>query len=359
MLRIAKNKVYDLPTNRGLNYYWCRGFVLSGTIIIQIVTGMILSLLYVADQNLRFGVVMGFRKEEISLWLVRYFHIWGARRIFFIMFIHMGRGLYYGRFQKGFLWRVGFILYLLMMVEAFLGYILPWHQMSYWAATVLTGVVQSVPVVGGVVYKYIVGGFGVTNVTLVRMFAAHVILAFVILGLIIVHLFYLHKQGSNNSLRLKNGYRDSVYFHHYYSIKDLLRVVSFVGLIILGMFLFPDSVLDSEAYLSVDPMTTPVNIKPEWYFLFYYAMLRSIRSKVGGLVLVITFLFIFWLPFSKKKSGSSYRLYYQVKFWLIIRCLVVLSYLGACHPEWPYDWIRFFCRIAVILLFVRLKLSLV
>nr|YP_009054571.1 cytochrome b [Paragyrodactylus variegatus]AIK25759.1 cytochrome b [Paragyrodactylus variegatus] len=355
MFSLLKNNVYDLPTNSGLNYYWCSGFVLSGTIVIQIITGVLLSLLYVADQNLSFACVMGFSNEDLSLWFVRYFHIWGASGIFILLFIHMFRGLYYGSFNKGYVWSIGFILYLLMMVEAFLGYILPWHQMSYWAATVLTGVVQSVPFIGSIVYNYIVGGFGVTNVTLVRMFAAHVILAFVILGLIVIHLFYLHSQGSNNSLSLKNGYSDSVYFHHYYSIKDLLAVASFIFFIVILLLISPDLVLDSEAYLSADPLTTPVNIKPEWYFLFYYAMLRSISSKIGGLVLVIVFIFIFWLPFSSNKSGSSYSILFQFNFWLIVSSLLILTYLGACHPEWPYDWVSFIFSLLVIILFFNLK----
>nr|YP_009504423.1 cytochrome b [Gyrodactylus nyanzae]AWW03124.1 cytochrome b [Gyrodactylus nyanzae] len=355
MLNIFKNNVYDLPTNSSLNYYWCSGFVLSFTVVIQVLTGIILSLLYVADQNLSFMCVMSFSNEEVSLWFVRYFHIWGASGIFFLLFIHIFRGLYYGSFNKTFVWSVGFLLYILMMVESFLGYILPWHQMSYWAATVLTGVVKSVPFFGEMLYNYIVGGFGVTNVTLVRMFAAHVILAFIIVGLIGVHLFYLHKNGSHNSLSLNNGYSDVIYFHHYYSIKDFFLINSFLALILLSLLIFPDLVLDSEAYLSADPLTTPVNIKPEWYFLFYYAMLRSISSKVGGLVLVIVFLFVFWLPYSSNKNGSSYSLLFQFNFWLIVSCLIVLSYLGACHPEWPYDSISFFFSILIIFLFLFLK----
>nr|AWW03155.1 cytochrome b [Macrogyrodactylus karibae] len=356
MLNLLKNNVYDLPTNSGLNYYWCSGFVLSSVLILQIVTGIILSLLYVADHSLSFACVMGFSNEELSLWFVRYFHIWGASGIFFLLFIHMFRGLYYGSFNKGLVWSVGFILYILMMVEAFLGYILPWHQMSYWAATVLTGVVQSVPLIGELAYTYIVGGFGVTNTTLVRMFAAHVILAFVILGASVVHLFYLHLQGSHNSLGLSNGYSDAVYFHHYYSIKDTFCIAVFIFFLLVCLLLFPDLVLDSEAYLSADPLTTPVNIKPEWYFLFYYAMLRSISSKVGGLMLVIIFLFIFWLPFSFTKFGGSYSLLFQLNFWLIVGYLLVLSYLGACHPEWPYDWVSFICSFGVICSFFILKL---
>nr|UKQ56140.1 cytochrome b [Gyrodactylus sp. FZ-2021] len=355
MISLLKNNVYDLPTNSGLNYYWCSGFVLSGIIVLQLITGIILSLLYVADQNLSFSCVMGFSNEDLSLWFVRYFHIWGASSIFFIMFIHMFRGLYYGSYNKALLWTLGFLLYVMMMIEAFLGYILPWHQMSYWAATVLTGVVQSVPFIGDLVYNYIVGGFGVTNITLVRMFAAHVILAFVIVGLIVVHLYYLHRQGSNNSLSLSNGYSDVVYFHHYYSIKDLFCIITVIFFILLSLLVFPDLVLDSEAYLNADPLTTPVNIKPEWYFLFYYAMLRSISSKIGGLVLVIVFLFVFWLPYSNNKVGSEYNLFFQLNFWLIITSLLILTYLGACHPEWPYDWISFISSLLTIVLFFNLK----
>lgn len=179
-----------------------------------------------------------------------------------------------------------------MMVEAFLGYILPWHQMSYWAATVLTSVLGSVPFVGSVLYKFVVGGFSVTNVTLVRVFSAHVCLAFVIVGLSVIHLFYLHKRGSKNPLFVSGGYGDIVLFHSYFTNKDGFVLMFLLMLCCFFLLVCPDLVLDVESYIQADPMVTPVSIKPEWYFLAFYAMLRSIESKVGGLILVLVFLFV-------------------------------------------------------------------
>lgn len=340
MLTLFRNNVVDLPTNYSLNYYWCRGFMISIFMVIQIVTGVILSFLYVADSELSFRCVMDLSKDSFFTWCVRYWHIWGVSILFILFFIHMGRALYYSRYRKKGVWKVGFILYLLTMAEAFLGYILPWHQMSYWAATVLTAIVQSVPVFGSVIYNYVVGGFSVTNVTLVRVFSAHVCLGFVILGLMILHLFYLHKSGSNNPLFSSEGYGDVVYFHSYFTIKDFFCFCVVCLLLILFMFVSPDFVVDVEGYLEADSLVTPVSIKPEWYFLIYYAMLRSIDSKIGGLVLVLSLLFFLWVPSFNK--SSCYLITRQVNFWLICSMFFSLTYLGACHPEYPY---LFICKI--------------
>nr|YP_010372298.1 cytochrome b [Capsala martinieri]UOX29718.1 cytochrome b [Capsala martinieri] len=347
MLNIVRNNVLDLPTNASLSYYWCSGFMISGFLIVQIASGIILSLLYVADVNLSFPCVMELTNDSMFSWFVRYVHIWGVSFIFVVFCVHMGRALYYSSYTKVPVWNIGFILYLLMMVEAFLGYILPWHQMSYWAATVLTSVVQSVPLVGPKLYNFIVGGFSVTNVTLMRVFAAHVILAFVIIGLSGLHLFYLHKVGSNNPLFAPSGYTDVVHFHSYYTNKDFYCLMVMYGLCLFLIFYNPDMVLDAEAYLHADPLVTPASIKPEWYFLVYYAMLRSINSKIGGLVLVIIFLLVLWLP--TNNYACCYHVSRQVLFWTIITNVILLSYLGACHPEPPYVFISQFSSILSVL----------
>nr|QJD07081.1 cytochrome b [Ancyrocephalus mogurndae] len=334
MLNLFRSNIVDLPTNSSLNYYWCSGFMISGFLALQIVSGILLSLLYVADSNLSFSCVMSITNDALFSWVVRYVHIWGVTFIFLVFSIHMGRALYYGSYSKRAVWNVGFVLYLLMMVEAFLGYILPWHQMSYWAATVLTSVVQSVPVVGPLFYTYIVGGFSVTNTTLVRVFAAHVVLALVIVAFSVIHLFYLHKSGSNNSLFAPSGYTDVVAFHGYYTNKDLFCLAALYSVCLALIFYSPDAVIDVEAYLQADSLVTPSAIKPEWYFLFFYAMLRSVSSKIGGLVLVIIFLFVLWLP--TKGQSCSYSVIRQVAFWSLASQLILLSYLGACSPESPY-----------------------
>nr|YP_010702650.1 hypothetical protein P1R15_mgp03 [Sparganum proliferum]CAI7563734.1 cob [Sparganum proliferum] len=334
MVLLLRRNVVDLPTNYSLNYYWCSGFMISAFMVVQVITGVVLSLLYVADSELSFRCVMDLSNDSFFTWGVRYWHIWGVSILFVLFFVHMGRALYYSSYTKKGVWNVGFILYLLTMAEAFLGYILPWHQMSYWAATVLTAIAESIPLVGPTVFKYLVGGFSVTNVTLMRVFSAHVCLGFVILGLMVLHLFYLHSSGSNNPLFSSFGYGDVVYFHSYFTTKDFFCLVVLCCVLVGFMWLVPDLVMDTEGYLESDPLVTPVSIKPEWYFLIYYAMLRSVESKIGGLVLVASLLFFMWVP--TFNDSSSYFVTRQIIFWIFVCLFVGLTYLGGCHPEYPY-----------------------
>nr|YP_010947749.1 cytochrome b [Azygia robusta]WMH04196.1 cytochrome b [Azygia robusta]WMH04208.1 cytochrome b [Azygia robusta] len=333
MIGLVRGNVVDLPTNVALSYFWCGGFMISVFLVLQFVSGVILSFLYVADVGLSFGCVCDFTQDSFYVWLVRYGHVWGVSFIFLLFFLHMGRALYYSSYSKVGVWNVGFVLYILMMAEAFLGYILPWHQMSYWAATVITSILSSVPLVGPSLYKYVVGGFGVTNTTLIRVFSAHVCLAFVILGVSVLHLFYLHRSGSNNPLFISGGYSDVVLFHSYFTFKDffLLMVLSFC--FCFFCLFSPDLFLDVESYIEADPLVTPAAIKPEWYFLAFYAMLRSVESKVGGLLLVVCFLFFLWLP--TFNSSCCYSVLRQLFFWWGVSFFVLLTYLGACHPEYP------------------------
>nr|ANW83205.1 cytochrome b [Testudotaenia sp. WL-2016] len=351
MISIIRRNLIDLPTNFSLSYYWCSGFMISAFMVIQIVTGVILSFLYVADANLSFHCVMDLTNDSFFTWCIRYWHIWGVTVLFVLFFIHMGRALYYSSYSKKGVWNVGFVLYLLTMAEAFMGYILPWHQMSYWAATVLTSIVQSLPFVGGTLYKYVVGGFSVTNVTLVRVFSAHVCLGFVILGLMVLHLFYLHKSGSNNPLFSSRGYGDVVFFHSYFTAKDFFCLV-IVSLVLVWFLLFsPDLVVDTEGYLEADPLVTPVSIKPEWYFLVFYAILRCIDSKIGGLVVLAALLFFLWIP--TFNHSSSYIVLRQLIFWVFTSLFFCLTYLGGCHPEYPYLFIcKMFSVMLVTLVFI-------
>lgn len=351
MISIIRRNLIDLPTKFSLRYYWCSGFMISAFMVLQVVTGVILSFLYVADVNLSFHCVMDLTKDSFFTWCVRYWHIWGVSILFILFFIHMGRALYYSSYRKKGVWNVGFILYLLTMAEAFMGYVLPWHQMSYWAATVLTSIVQSLPFVGPVIYKYVVGGFSVTNVTLVRVFSAHVCLGFVILGLMVLHLFYLHKSGSKNPLFSSKGYGDVVFFHSYFTVKDFFCLVLVSLVLVWFLFFSPDLVVDTEGYLEADPLVTPVNIKPEWYFLVFYAMLRCIDSKIGGLVLLVALLFFLWVP--TFNHSSTYFVGRQIIFWCFTSFFVCLTYLGGCHPEYPYLLIcKVFSLSIVALMFI-------
>nr|QXU59706.1 cytochrome b [Bothridium pithonis] len=337
MVSVIRGNVVDLPTNYSLNYYWCSGFMISAFMGFQVLTGVILSFLYVADVGLSFRCVMELTNDSFFTWCVRYWHIWGVTLLFVLLLVHMGRSLYYSSYSKLGVWNVGFVLYLLTMVEAFLGYILPWHQMSYWAATVLTSIVESLPMFGATVYKFVVGGFSVTNVTLVRVFSAHVCLGFVILGLMVLHLFYLHKSGSNNPLFSCFGYGDVVYFHSYFTVKDFFCLVLLTLVLLVLVWVSPDFPVDTEGYLEADALTTPASIKPEWYFLVYYAMLRSVESKIGGLVLVVALLFFLWVP--AFNHSAAYCFIRQILFWVLVSLFISLTYLGACHPEYPFLFI--------------------
>nr|QDO72051.1 cytochrome b [Schistosoma haematobium] len=359
MWSLVRNNLVDLPTSLGLSYLWCIGFVLSVFMVFQVVTGVILSMFYSSFSNFYFIV---WADDNFVYWMVRYLHIWGVSVIFVLLYIHICRGLYYSSYSKVLVWSSGFVLYLLVMVEAFLGYVLPWHQMSYWAATVLTSIILSVPIFGSSIYSYIVGGYSVTvDETLVRFFPIHVILGIGLLGLIVVHLFYLHKIGSSVPLFLYDSYSDSVYFHKYYTIKD-----SFVFMfILLILFIFvignPNLVLDCEAFIEANLLVTPSNIKPEWYFLGYYAILRSISSKLGGLIFVLVILFIMWVP--NNNCSCIYSFSRQLVFWFIVSIGVELSYIGACHVEYPYvlvsqvSSVLFLCFLVIFKIFWLVPLS--
>nr|AUG32901.1 cytochrome b [Echinococcus canadensis]WHM52502.1 cytochrome b [Echinococcus canadensis]WHM52514.1 cytochrome b [Echinococcus canadensis]WHM52526.1 cytochrome b [Echinococcus canadensis]WHM52538.1 cytochrome b [Echinococcus canadensis] len=354
MIVLFRRNLIDLPINYSLNYYWSSGFVLSMFMVLQIFTGVLLSFLYVADFMCSFFMVMNLSNDSFFTWCLRYWHMIGVNVLFILLFFHMGMALYYGSYVKKGVWNVGFVLYLLVMGEAFTGYILPWHQMSYWAATVLTSIVDSLPVVGPIVYKYVVGGFSVSGITLIRVLSVHICLGFVILGLMVVHLFYLHKVGNSNPLFSFYSFNDLVYFHSYFSIKDLVLFLVTCSLVVFWLFFVPDLLVDIEAYLEADYLNTPVSIKPEWYFLAFYAILRCINSKIGGLLLIVSFVFLLWIP---TEGGSSvYSVWRQINFWLIVSLFLSLTYLGSCHPEYPYLVVCQLFSVIMVLMMLVFKL---
>nr|YP_009519785.1 cytochrome b [Paruterina candelabraria]AYD49579.1 cytochrome b [Paruterina candelabraria] len=351
MINLLRKNLIDLPINYSLNYYWCSGSLISAFMVSQIITGIILSFLYVSDYTTSFFTVMNFSNDSFVTWCIRYWHMLGVNLLFILVFIHMGRALYYSSYSSKGVWNIGFILYLLIMGEAFTGYILPWHQMSYWAATVITSIVSSLPLVGEVLYKYIVGGFSVTGDTLIRIFSVHVCLGFIILGLMFIHLFYLHKSGTNTPLFSFTSFSDLVYFHSYYSVKDFMCLCLLCFIAVFWLFISPDLLVDIEAYLEADILNTPVSIKPEWYFLMFYAILRCINSKIGGLSLILAFLFFLWIP--TNNYSSCYFISRQLVFWSIVSIFFSLIYLGGCHPEYPYLVIcQVFSILIVSLMFV-------
>nr|QRV61252.1 cytochrome b [Tanaisia sp. SS-2020] len=347
MRRLLVLNLFDLPVSVGLNYWWCGGFMLGSFLVAQVASGFVLSCFYSPGVG-SFEAVVGLLGEDLYLWLVRYFHIWGVTFIFGWLYIHMARSLYYSSYVKKGVWNVGFVLYLIMMVEAFLGYVLPWHQMSYWAATALTSDASSVPFVGGMVYEFVVGGFSVTSLFLSRAYSAHICMGFILLGLSVVHLFYLHDKGSNDPISVGGSYGDAVRFHSFFTFKDGLVLGWSVWFFVGALWYSPDGLTDCAGYLEADPLVTPLSIKPEWYFLIFYAMLRSVDSKVGGLVLVVGFLFLLWLP--SCNLSCVYEIARQYAFWFWVSSFFSLTYLGACHPEFPYSGLSLFYSGVVVLL---------
>ena len=347
VILMFRGNLVDLPTKISLNYYWCSGFMIRRFLIVQVISGIILSFCYVSYSSQCFSVTINLILDDFYTWIVRYVHIWGVTFIFLLFFIHMGRALYYSSYRKLGVWKVGFILYILMMVEAFLGYVLPWHQMSYWAATVLSSIIKSIPFVGCELYKFVVGHYYISGAAISRVYSAHVCLAFVILGLSVVHLFYLHLGGSKKPLYVANGYSDVVAFHSYYTVKDAYLLVIMLLVFLVMLLVSPNCILDVERFIEANRMVTPVSIKPEWYFLAFYAMLRSIESKIGGLIFVLVFLFVLWLP--TVNVSCPYCVVRQYLFWFIVSFFIVLRYLGACHPEFPYAGIRKVVGLALIL----------
>nr|YP_010166571.1 cytochrome b [Tamerlania zarudnyi]QRV61240.1 cytochrome b [Tamerlania zarudnyi] len=350
MRRVLLLNVLDLPVNICLSYWWCGGFMLGAFLMIQVVSGFVLSCFYVSGVD-SFSFTVWLLSEDLFYWLIRYVHIWGVTFIFGWLYLHMGRSLYYSSYIKSGVWNVGFFIYLFMMVEAFLGYVLPWHQMSYWAATVLTSIFKSVPLVGASLYSFIVGGFSVTSLVLSRAYSAHICIAFVIMGLSVLHLFYLHSGGSNDPITVGGSYGDSVRFHEFFTFKDgFVLSFSIWGFLFL-MWWFPDSLADSASYVEADPMVTPVSIKPEWYFLVFYAMLRSVDSKIGGLIMVLGFLFLMWLP--TYNLSCVYKSGRQMVFWACVSFFFALTYLGSCHPEIPFSWLSLvYSGLLIILVFL-------
>nr|YP_007891019.1 cytochrome b [Echinococcus felidis]ABU46384.1 cytochrome b [Echinococcus felidis]BAN15703.1 cytochrome b [Echinococcus felidis] len=354
MIVLFRRNLIDLPINYSLNYYWSSGFVLSMFMVLQIITGVLLSFVYVADFMCSFFMVMNLSNDSFFTWCLRYWHMVGVNVLFILLFFHMGMALYYGSYVKKGVWNVGFMLYLLVMGEAFTGYILPWHQMSYWAATVITSIVDSLPIVGSIIYKYVVGGFSVSGDTLIRVFSVHICLGFIIFGLMVVHLFYLHSSGSSNPLFSFHSFNDLVCFHSYFTVKDFVSFLVICSLVVFWLFFVPDLLVDIESYLEADYLNTPVSIKPEWYFLAFYAILRCINSKIGGLLLIVSFIFFLWVP--TDGSSSVYSMCRQVNFWLIVSLFLSLTYLGGCHPEYPYLIVCQLFSVMMVLMMLIFKL---
>nr|BAC54997.1 cytochrome b [Corvus macrorhynchos]CCI51216.1 cytochrome b [Corvus macrorhynchos connectens] len=338
LLKIINNSLVDLPTPSNISAWWNFGSLLGLCLITQIITGLLLAMHYTADTSLAFTSVTHMCRNVQFGWLIRNLHANGASFFFICIYLHIGRGFYYGSYLNKETWNIGVILLLTLMATAFVGYVLPWGQMSFWGATVITNLFSAIPYIGQTLVEWLWGGFSVDNPTLTRFFAFHFLLPFVIAGLTLVHLTFLHETGSNNPLGIPSDC-DKIPFHPYYSIKDLLGfALMLIPLVTLALF-SPNLLGDPENFTPANPLATPPHIKPEWYFLFAYAILRSIPNKLGGvLALAASVLVLFLMPLLhvSKQRSMTFRPLSQILFWTLVADLFILTWVGSQPVEHPF-----------------------
>lgn len=328
----------DLPSPSSLSYIWNYGSLLGLFLFSQILTGLFLAIHFSGRVILSFDRVIHLVKDVNYGWLIRVLHANGARIYFILIYIHIGRGIYYGSYRYKKTWLRGVTILLLRIAAAFLGYVLPWGQISFWAATVITNLLSAIPYVGVLIVEWVWGGFSVGNPTLTRFFTFHFILPFIILFIVILHLLFLHETGSRNPLGL-NGNNDKIVFHPYFRIKDIYGVFVCYFLFIIVCFIFPYIFIDVENFIPSNPIVTPVHIQPEWYFLFAYTILRSISRKIGGvvaLVFSVLILYLFPIIYNHRFRRRYYYPLGKILFWIFFVNWILLTWIGACEVETPY-----------------------
>lgn len=338
LLKIINSSFIDLPTPSSISSWWNFGSLLGVCLIIQILTGLFLAIHYTSDTITAFSSVTHICRDVNYGWVLRYLHANGASMFFICLYLHVGRGLYYGSYIYKETWNIGVILLFAVMATAFMGYVLPWGQISFWGATVITNLLSAIPYIGTNLVEWIWGGFSVDKATLTRFFAFHFLLPFIITALVIIHLLFLHETGSNNPTGIPSNI-DIVPFHPYHTIKDTLGLLIIVTALLTLVLFFPDLLGDPDNYIPANPLNTPPHIKPEWYFLFAYAILRSIPNKLGGvLALVISILVLLIIPFLHTSNQRSiiFRPLSQCLFWLLVANLLTLTWIGGQPVEHPY-----------------------
>nr|ALJ78229.1 cytochrome b [Crocidura shantungensis quelpartis] len=338
LMKIVNSSFIDLPTPSNISSWWNFGSLLGICLITQILTGLFLAMHYTSDTMTAFSSVTHICRDVNYGWLIRYLHANGASMFFICLFLHVGRGLYYGSYMYLETWNIGVLLLFAVMATAFMGYVLPWGQMSFWGATVITNLLSAIPYIGTNLVEWIWGGFSVDKATLTRFFAFHFILPFIVAALAGVHLLFLHETGSNNPSGL-NSDTDKIPFHPYYTIKDILGALIMISTLSSLVLFSPDMLGDPDNYNPANPLNTTPHIKPEWYFLFAYAILRSIPNKLGGvlaLVLSILILMIIPLLHTAKQRSMMFRPMSQCMFWILVADLFTLTWIGGQPVEYPF-----------------------
>ena len=337
------NHLTDYPTPKNLNYWWTFGGILTFCLITQIVTGLTLAMHYIAHADMAFESVEHIMRDVNYGWLIRYIHANGASMFFLAVYIHIFRSLFYGSYKspREIIWILGIIIYLLMMAAAFMGYVLPWGQMSFWGATVITNLFSAIPLVGEGIVTWLWGGYSVDNPTLTRFFTLHYLIPFLILGLVVLHIWALHVPGNNNpvGIDIKKPSKDTVPFHPYIVIKDGFALLMFMIVFAFFVFYAPNILGHADNYIEANPMVTPAHIVPEWYLLPFYAILRSVPDKLLGVVAMLSAILILavlpWLDTSKIRSAVFRPLYKQF-YWILVADVLILGYVGAMPAEGLY-----------------------
>nr|YP_010117790.1 cytochrome b [Diplonevra peregrina]QPN53563.1 cytochrome b [Diplonevra peregrina] len=338
LFKIANNALVDLPAPINISSWWNFGSLLGLCLIIQILTGLFLAMHYTADINLAFNSVNHICRDVNFGWFLRTLHANGASFFFICIYLHVGRGIYYNSYMFIPTWFVGVLILFLVMGTAFMGYVLPWGQMSFWGATVITNLLSAIPYLGTDLVQWLWGGFAVDNATLTRFFTFHFIMPFIVLALMLIHLLFLHQTGSNNPTGL-NSNSDKIPFHPYFTYSDITGFLLMMMLLTLLTLINPYLLGDPDNFIPANPLVTPAHIQPEWYFLFAYAILRSIPNKLGGVIaLVLSIAILFILPFThtSKFQGIQFYPINKLLFWMMTITVILLTWIGARPVEEPY-----------------------
>nr|QIV24677.1 cytochrome b [Cacodacnus planicollis] len=338
LIKIFNSSLIDLPTPSNISSLWNFGSILGLCLGIQIITGLFLAMHYCPNIELAFNSVAHICRDVNYGWLIRTLHANGASFFFISIYIHIGRGIYYSSYNLKETWLIGVTIFFLVMATAFLGYVLPWGQMSFWGATVITNLLSAIPYLGTVIVQWVWGGFAVDNATLTRFFSFHFLFPFIVTALVIIHLLFLHQTGSSNPLGSKSNI-DKIPFHPFFSFKDIVGFLVTLFLLSILTLVSPYLLGDPDNFVPANPLVTPIHIQPEWYFLFAYAILRSIPNKLGGVVaLVMSIAVLYSLPFFNKKKFSSNQFYPMNKFlfWSLFTIISLLTWIGARPVEDPY-----------------------
>uniref|UniRef100_UPI00315D3FA1 cytochrome b n=1 Tax=Synanthedon bicingulata TaxID=3138307 RepID=UPI00315D3FA1 len=338
VIKIINGSLIDLPTPSNISSWWNFGSLLALCLITQIITGLFLTMYYTANIDLAFYSVNYICRNVNYGWLIRTLHANGASFFFICIYMHIGRGIYYESFNFFYTWMVGVIILLMLMATAFMGYVLPWGQMSFWGATVITNLLSAIPYLGNMLVNWIWGGFAVDNATLTRFYTFHFLLPFILIMLTMIHLLFLHSTGSNNPLGI-NSNLDKIPFHPFFTFKDLIGFIILMLTLITLSLINPYLLGDPDNFIPANPLVTPIHIQPEWYFLFAYAILRSIPNKLGGVIaLLMSILILMILPFTFNKTIQGIQFYplNQILFWIMVITVILLTWIGTRPVEEPF-----------------------